>query len=203
MTDATTTPPEDSFHELMEQVRAGDKDAAWRLIDLYGNIVLHVVRRHLNSSMRSKFDSMDFYQVVWASFFRSPDEIRSFAEPKDLINFLCSMTQNKVGMEARRRLQTVKYNVAREQAAAVPSDDSSTGGGQEPADTRQPSPSQLAIARETWERMVERLPEQERAVVELRFQAMTFDEIAQKLGIHERQARRIIDRVLSRGRLGE
>lgn len=198
MSSVSTSQPEGSFHELMERVRAGDKDAAWELIDRYGNIVLHVVRRHLSSSLRSKFDSMDFYQVVWASFFRAPDEIRAFAEPKDLINFLCSMTQNKVGMEARRRLQTEKYNVAREQSSNVAQPGSTAASTAEPADARQPSPSQIAIARETWERLVNRLPEQERAVVEMRFQAMTYDEIAAKLGIHERQARRIIDRILNR-----
>ena len=67
--DETLTEQSREFTSLMQRVHQGDEDAAWELLDEYGPHVINVVRRVLTSRMRSKADSTDFAQSVWASFF--------------------------------------------------------------------------------------------------------------------------------------
>src|SRR5262249_14283511 len=57
---------------LMERIRAGSQEAARELCDRYGSHILRVVRRKLDKKLRSKFDSVDFLQSVWTSFFVNP-----------------------------------------------------------------------------------------------------------------------------------
>ena len=59
---------ETSFAFLMEQLRLGDQDAAWTIIEIYGPHIKRVVRRDMHDKLRSKYDSADFVQAVWASF---------------------------------------------------------------------------------------------------------------------------------------
>ena len=95
----------------MEQVRSGSTDAVWRLIEDYGPHIQRVVRRRLDQRMRSKFDSQDFVQMVWASFFRNPVEMSSFDEPEDLLRYLSAMARHKVVNEHRRRIVHQKHNI--------------------------------------------------------------------------------------------
>src|SRR5438105_5224550 len=110
-TPMSTTQQETSFAGLMERVRDGSQDAAWEIIDRFGTQIKQVVRRRLHGLLRSQFDSADFVQVVWLSFFRHPDLIRTFSSPQQLASFLEVMARNKVADETRRRLYTNKYNL--------------------------------------------------------------------------------------------
>ncbi len=178
------------FRAALDGVRAGSPEAVWKLISEYGPHIQRVVRRKLDRRMRSKFDSLDFVQMVWASVFRNPHEICALAGPQDLIRYLAALGRRKVIMEYRRRIQRdTKYNLTREQslddAAVTPP----------PVDTEEPTPSELAIAREQWEEFFRRQPERDRSIVQMRIQGSTFLEIAQQLGIHERTARKVISRL--------
>src|SRR5688572_23874581 len=64
------------FSTLMQCVREGSADATKELLDRYGPHVLRVVRRKLNRKLRPKFDSVDFVQDVWASFFTTPQQLQ-------------------------------------------------------------------------------------------------------------------------------
>ena len=178
------------FRCMLAGIRAGSENAAWQFIEVYGPHIHRIVRRLLDRRLRSQFDSVDFVQAVWASFFREPDQIRSFETLPDLINYLSAAARNKVIDEARRRLGTRKYNVKLERSF----NDSSLAGAELPAVG--PTPDQVAIARETWSRLVANQPTQHREVIRLRFQGATFLEIAAQLEIHERTARKIIKRLL-------
>jgi RNA polymerase sigma-70 factor (ECF subfamily) len=178
------------FRAAIDGVRAGSPEAVWKLIAEYGPHIQRVVRRKLDRRMRSKFDSQDFVQMVWASVFRNPAEICSLEDPQDLIRYLAAIGRRKVIDEYRRRIQKeTKYNVAREQSL----DDSELG--EQPADQDGSSPSQLAIAREQWEEFLRKQPDRDRSIVQMRIQGSTFLEIAQQLGIHERTARKVISRL--------
>jgi RNA polymerase sigma-70 factor (ECF subfamily) len=181
------------FRDLLQRVRDGDEDAAWELIDRYGPHIFRVVRRRLNARIRSKFDSADFVQAVWASFFTSRAEILSFNQPEELIGFLAQMAQNKVLTEVRRRLQYTRNNVTHEQ----PLDDSTLPAPIDAA-ANQPSPSQVAVARERWERMLNNSPPQWREILEMRYRGATYEEVALKLGMHERSIRKIVEQMLER-----
>lgn len=181
------------FRDLLQRVREGDEEAAWELIDLYGPHIFRVVRRRLNSRIRSKFDSADFVQAVWASFFTSRSEILSFSQPEELIAFLAQMAQNKVMTEVRRRIQLTKHNVTHEERledSTLPAPIDAVGN--------QPSPSQVAVARERWERMLAASPPQWREILVMRYRGATYEEVALKVGMHERSVRKIMDQLLQR-----
>ena len=105
---------QDDFATLMEQARAGSQSALRDLVSKYGAHVLRVVRQKLNKALRPKFDSQDFVQAVWASFFAVLPDRYSFDRPEDLVALLTEMARNKVVDAVRQRLLTQKYNVSRE-----------------------------------------------------------------------------------------
>lgn len=188
--DDNTPPASDSeFQALVDQVKLGSTEAAWELVERYGSHVQRVVRRTLDHRLRSQFDSIDFTQAVWASFFREPAQLLSFDNPRAIIGYLAKMAKNKVISENRRRLGAQKRDVRRQKSL------DGEAGGSEFVD-RNPRPSQVAVARERWNRLVENQPERYREVVRLRLMGFTDVEIARQLQIDERTVRKIVDRLL-------
>jgi DNA-directed RNA polymerase specialized sigma24 family protein len=141
--------------------------------------------------MRSKFDSLDFAQVVWASFFREPDRLRQLDSPTALLAYLASLARNKVVGEVRRRMMSDKHDINREVGFGELQE-----GLPLHTHTSDPTPSAVAIARERWHSLIDNQPESVRRIVELRFMGATFGEIAEQLHIHERTARKAIERLL-------
>lgn len=178
------------FADLMERVHDGSQDAAWQLLEKFGPHVKRYVRRSLDQDMRSKFDSLDFAQVVWASFFREPDRFRRLDSPTALLAYLASLARNKV-VGTRREMSTSKKNFNRE-----------IGFGEMEEEfivrcpTPDPTPSSVAIARERWHQLVDGQPESVRRIVELRFMGATFSEIAEQLNINERTARKTLEQLV-------
>ena len=84
------------FGTLMAQVQEGCTEAAQKLHEVYGPHILRAVRRRLHQRLRSKYDSLDFVQDVWASFFGDVPQKYTFAQPEDLVAFLSGMAQKKV-----------------------------------------------------------------------------------------------------------
>jgi RNA polymerase sigma factor (sigma-70 family) len=134
---------------------------------------------------------------VWASFFQIPPEQYTFATPDDLIAFLSRIALNKVVDETRKRLQTHKRDVNREQSLDVPPP---AEGEEFPADPpgRQPTPSQIAIAEEHWVQMLEGQGPRDRRVLELLRQGYTHREIADKVGTHPKVIQRLLKKLLER-----
>jgi RNA polymerase sigma factor (sigma-70 family) len=188
--DTMRNPPSE-FAELMERVHEGSQDAAWQLLEKYGPHVQRYVRRSLNQEMRSKFDSIDFTQVVWASFFREPDRLRRLESPTALLAYLATLARNKVVGEVRRRMMSIKHDVNREIAFNELEEDLAVR-----CHNPDPTPSAVAIARERWHQLIDNQPEQVRRIVELRFMGATYQEIAEQLQIHERTARKAIERLV-------
>lgn len=172
------------FRDAIEQICAGSEDAVWNFIEAYGPHIQRVVRRRLHQNLRSKFDSVDFVQMVWASFFADRGRIAKIREPEELIRYLVTMARNKVVDESRRRLKYQKHNIGRERPLADVA---------EPP-RRQDTPSQIASARERWAGWLREQSERNRRVVELRMSGMTYDEIGQRLGMHERTVRQVVAR---------
>lgn len=182
---------QNNFQTLMDHVRSGSQDAVWELVSKYGSEVERTIRRILSHKLRSKFDTGDFIQAVWVSFFRDRERFGAFEHPGHLVGFLTGIAQNKVLQESRKRFDTVKSNVRRERP--LPSMDASD----DPAMwDHNASPSQWAIARERWDEIMrDQSPEHQR-IIQMRVAGDTFEEIGTKLGINERTARRVIDRLV-------
>src|SRR3954453_12188666 len=92
----------DDFRTLLDGVLAGRPEAADRFCHLYQSHILRVVRRRLMKQMRLRYDSADFVQDVWASFFAEPPKDHKFHSAHDLIAYLERMTQFKVGQRVRQ-----------------------------------------------------------------------------------------------------
>jgi RNA polymerase sigma-70 factor (ECF subfamily) len=179
------------FAALMRRLRDGSEEAAWELVEHYGSSVQRVIRRSLNEQMRSKFDSIDFVQAVWFSLFKERERFNSFQTPAQLSAFLMGMARNKLAHEQRRRLETRKHDLRREEAVDAEDQDHE----HEHIDRNSVRPSQIAQARELWHSLIAGESEQNQGIVKLRLAGLTYDEIGSTLGIHGRTARRVIDRL--------
>ena len=96
----------ESFRRLMQDLEAGSPEAAEKLVQQYGDVILRVIRSRLNRLLRRQLDSEDVRQVVWASFFAHRSLYARFNAPEQLIAFLKSVAANKVIDECRRRIAT-------------------------------------------------------------------------------------------------
>jgi RNA polymerase sigma factor (sigma-70 family) len=185
-TEPVMSESESGFQGLMKQIAAGSESAVESLVTQYGSQLFRAVRRRLNTRLRSKFNTSDFVQAVWASFFFDREQLARFEQSRDFVAFLTKMAQNKVVDECRRRLQTQKANLQRERSMSADASEEIV------LRSREPAPSQVAIRNEQWERMMGGLPQQYRQILELRAAGETQEAIADRLGISERTVRRVL-----------
>jgi RNA polymerase sigma factor (sigma-70 family) len=168
----------DDFQHLMARLRAGSDEAAREFLGRYGPHILRVVRRRLHRGLRQRYDSRDFVQSVWADFLAQPAEQSAFDGPDQLAAYLAKMAAHKIISAARRNRE--------------PALDGCLGVPAEEVFDRAPTPSQAAIARERWHRLQQATTAPGRRILELLRQGVTREEIARRLGIHERTIRRLI-----------
>lgn len=180
------------FESLMRDAAGGSEEAAWRVVELYGPYVFRSVRRALHPKIRPQFDSVDFVQAVWASLFASREKLNQVEQPQDLIALLSAIGRNKVVDVLRQQTQTLKYDISREVSTdrqGVPVVESSP--------SRDPTPSDVAIARERWEQLMRGQPSHYRSIVVLRMQGETHQNIARQLNVTDRTVRRVLTRLLA------
>ena len=144
------------FRELMDRVRKGSPEAVFELVRKYQQDLLDAVRRALNPDLRSKFDSVEFAQMVWLSFFRLPRHAARLDTSRQFVAYVVKMALHKVFMEVRRR-ETLKHDVSRE----VPLSEDC-----EEAVSREPPPVDLAIAKETLDQLLKNLSPRDSQIVE-------------------------------------
>ena len=188
MSDSVTSPPMDDnneFRELMLRVRKGSAEAIVLLIRKYQPEVLDAIRRVFDPKLRSKFDSTEFAQSVWLSFFRAPKRSARLSTSRQFVAYVVKMARNKVFMEERHR-GTLKRDVSRE----VPLNEDC-----EELVARDPQPVDTAIALERLEKILKDLSPRDRQIVELRLQGKSYAEIGAKLKIDPNTAHRFINRL--------
>jgi RNA polymerase sigma factor (sigma-70 family) len=181
----------EEFAALMDRVRQGSEEAARELYQRYGRHLVRVVRTRLNKKLRSKFDSSDFTQAVWASFFAMAPHVELADRPETVVAFLVRMANNKVLDAVRQRLATAKYNVARESSI-----EDLTDRQFEQLVAPEPTPSQIAMAREEWDRALYRMPRLHRRILMLAQEGRTCQEIATALRLNRDIVRRILRHLL-------
>lgn len=177
-----------SFRELIQQAQAGSPEAFHRIIEQYGGHVYRAVRRRMDRRVRSKFDSDDFVQAVWVSFFEKRKQIGSFAKPEQLIGFLAQVASNKVTDECRRRLWAKQFDVRRERRINYPRQIAG----------RSPTPSAIVMADEQKDLLAQDQRKTHLQILELRTLGATFEEIADKLGVAEKTIQRVLKRMSRR-----
>lgn len=175
---------------LIERARQGDEAAAVSLLREFENDVRLMVRVRLPRALRAQFDSMDFVQAVWKSVLADPEARgEGFANVAHFRGFLAGVARNKVWEEYRRRTQTRKYDLSREEPLYV-----RRNGRDQPRElpASDPSPSQEAQAGDCLERLISGRSPREVAILELRRLGLTFEEVADRLKLSDRTVRRVI-----------
>lgn len=176
---------------LIARARAGDDAAIREILGLFEDDVRRMVRSQLPRALRSQFDSMDFAQAVWQSFFEDlKTRSEEFESASHLRGFLKGVARNKVFEQYRRLTRTEKYSLAKEERLYVRRGDREV--------TRElpspgPTPSQTFQAGDRLAKLTAGRPPREVEILTLRHQGMTIEEIAHHIGINERTVRRTID----------
>jgi RNA polymerase sigma-70 factor (ECF subfamily) len=180
----------DEFGLLMERVRNGCPDAARILFEEYGEHIRRVVRQRLHERLRSQFDSLDFAQDVWASFFGASPDQYTFSSPGELVSFLCRVARNKVTEAFRKGFESQKGNLATVHGLE-------RGAGVDPIDPPHPdpTPSQFAVANERWQQLVEGQSETHRSLLELLRDGHSIKDAAERLDVHPRTLMRLLKRL--------
>ena len=185
--DVPNTEGHNDIQGFLARIQAGDEEAARELLTRYEAEVRLVVRRQLPRLLRSRFDSLDFLQSVWGSFFQrirtGPNE---FEDSRHLVAFLARAAKNKV-IDEYRRAASQKHDMHREEPIWTE--------GHRPRELAADldTPSELAQAREEMGRLRELLPEDRRNILELKAEGLSSREIGEQLGVSERTVQRVIE----------
>jgi RNA polymerase sigma-70 factor (ECF subfamily) len=188
----------DSLDTLLLKLAHGEDAAAERVFREYEPLLRAMVRKRLTPPLRTKFDSMDVVQSVWADVLASyREEGWRFNDRDHLRAFLARVTFNHFFHQCRRH----SHALEREHSLV----------GDEPQASNQPRPSQVVQADELWESLVELCPPTHLEVLRLKREGLAVGEIASRTGLHEGSVRRILyelarrlaaEKVRSRGGLG-
>lgn len=187
------------FDRLMADVTAGSEEAVWELAETYTPYILRAVRASLPSKVRTKVDSQDFAQTLWASILLKGTDLTRMKSPEQLIAFLARAARNKVIDATRRYMGAQKYDVGREQNIddLQPIHHASRDLTNNRAlATRDPSPSQFASMREKWNQALANASPRDRQILNMRLQGQTFDAISETLEINQATARRAMQRLI-------
>jgi RNA polymerase sigma factor (sigma-70 family) len=189
MTQLSHPEPAGDIGSTWEEAQKGDP-IAWEALfkECYPK-VRRVVRRKLNRSMRSLYDSTDFANDAMERLAANVDLLQ-FPSFGSLIAFLAQVAEQKV-IDEYRRQHTLKHDVSRERPLAAAND---AGPIQVPS--HDPTASQFAQANECNERLLARDDETERVIIELRQQGYTTADIAEKTGWNVRKVQRFLKDLL-------
>jgi RNA polymerase sigma-70 factor (ECF subfamily) len=179
---------DDYLDQLIDRLNDGDAAAAERAFLAYEPYLRMAVRRQLTGPLRSKLDTMDIVQSVWADLLCGFRESGwRFADRAHLRAFLVRVTRNRLVDRQRQHHRAIE----REQplARTLPN---------ELPRSRQPRPSEVAQGHELWERILAKCPPQHREILRLRRQGLPLAEIAERSGLHEGSVRRILYNIARR-----
>ena len=174
------------FQAQLTRIRNGSEAAAAALISEFGPHVYRVIRRRLDMRLRVKLGSEDLCQLVWASFFRYPERMERFSQTWQLLHFLSVVARNKVIEGVRKYWQTQKHDISREISLVDSRAPVSI------TERRIKSPSQMAVAKERFERMIDGLSLRHQRILGLRIAGASYVQIATELGLHERTVRKVV-----------
>jgi RNA polymerase sigma-70 factor (ECF subfamily) len=187
---------DEDFTELVARAKSGDEVAIRDFLRRFEPEVRLMVRGRLPKKLRTQFDSVDFVQTVWQSFFaESPKARPDFENVEHLRAFLAGVVRNKVFQQHRRLTRTEKYDLSREERLYVRRGDREVALDVISTD---PSPSAAAQAHDRLAQLTAGRSEREVEVISLRRQGLTFLEIAERTGINERTVRRMIETARAR-----
>ncbi len=176
--------------KVLEEAQNGNQTAWETLFKECYPKVRRVVRRKLNRSMRSLYDSTDFASDVMGNLVANLDRL-NFPSVDSLLAFLAHVAEQKV-IDEHRRQHTLKRDIARKQSLGG----IDTNDGPVQARSAEPTPSQVVQADEVREWLMARPDETERKIIELRQLGYSTSDIAAKTGWDVRKVQRFLKKLL-------
>lgn len=172
----------DPLDELIARLNEGDISAAERAFLAFEPYLRMAIRRRLTGPLRTKIDSLDVVQSVWADVLaRFRDSGWQFNDRSHLREFLVKVARNRL-IDRRRQ-----HHIALEKERAL----ADTAPDQQPH-ARDPRPSEVAQRNELWNALLSACAPEHREILVLRRAGMRYGEIAKRTGMHEGSIRRII-----------
>jgi RNA polymerase sigma-70 factor (ECF subfamily) len=170
------------LNDVLERLCSGDDAAAEQVFREYEPYLRMVVRRMLPAQLRSKFDSHDVVQSVWADLLHGfRDAGWRFADAAHLKAFLVKVTRNRFLDRVRRHKNAMKQERSLSDLDAV-----------ENAAHPDPRPSEIVQSDELWQKMLALCPPAHRQLLDLKRQGCSLAEIAGRTGLHPSSVRRIL-----------
>ncbi|MGL6095334.1 MAG: RNA polymerase sigma factor [Fimbriiglobus sp.] len=184
-----TPPPAD---DLLARVRAGSQTAATELFDRYAGRLMQLARSRIGQRMTSRFDPEDVIQSVFRTFFTR------LKEDKFTLDDMDDLSRLLVGITVRKTLRQLEHHgAARRNPAAEVGQEAEEASSLSLVTDDEPTPEAVVVFCDELEHLLKKFPADERAVLELRVQGFSSEEIAQKLGTYDRKVRRVLERVRS------
>jgi RNA polymerase sigma factor (sigma-70 family) len=173
---------DEQLDELIVRLNDGDVSAAEQVFQTYEPYLRMAVSRQLSGALRSKLDSMDIVQAVWADVISGFRESSwKFADRAQLKAFLVTLARHRLIDRRRHYRQALE----REQ----PITDADPGSLKA---SSQPRPSEVAQGNELWDQMLKQCPPAHRELLAMKRQGVPLAEIADRTGLHEGSVRRIL-----------
>lgn len=173
---------EDSLDRWIERLNDGDLAAVEHVFLAYEPYLRIAVRRRLSRRLRTKVDSHDIVQSVFADMLRG---LRTsgwqFAGRAELQAFLRRVATRRIAdrYQKHRRLLEREQSLVETLPQNLPH-------------STLPRPSEVAQGREFWEQVLEACPPAHHEIVRLRMNGLRMSEIADRTGLHEGSVRRIL-----------
>ena len=177
-----------SSAEILDRAKAGDQDAWNELFEECYPKILRVVRRRLSRQMRTHFDSTDIANEVMNSLVLRFGDF-NFDSITDLRRFVLHAAQQKV-VDFYRHEHAQKRDISRDRALV--GDDGVTPW--EPAGSS-PTPSQVAMAVEEEQQLLDNHSDEHRIAIEMRIQGYSKPEVAKELGWSVRTVERFLKKL--------
>jgi RNA polymerase sigma factor (sigma-70 family) len=154
----------------------------------------------LPNSIRSKLDSQDFAQMIWASLLLKHRDLVRFDSPEKLIGLLVHIARNKV-VDAYRHYTKYQVRDHRRESSIDKVCNSNEVVAPHRFDggllDRNMSPSQAAGMRERWQLLLTNLSSRDCKILRHRMNGKTYVEIAKTLGIGVTTVRKSLERIVA------
>jgi RNA polymerase sigma-70 factor (ECF subfamily) len=172
----------DHLDQLVERLSAGEMSAAESLYAEIAPYLRMIVRRNLPRRLRSKFDSVDVVQSVWADFIGGLQAGRwQFDTAAQVRAFLLKSTRNRLIDRVRQ------FRVAAEHERSLAKSRSTDHWH-----CREPRPSQEAQASDLWQRLLAACPPEHHELLRMKGEGAPLAAIASRTGLHVDSVRRIL-----------
>lgn len=169
------------YDRLMADVRKGSEGALAELFRHLNPLVCNTIRKHMPAQMRKLFETADLGQIAWGTLFRHRSRLDRCQSPRALEAYIATVTLNKLRVELRNHRAQKRHNVKGEMLV---------DHMRQPL-SKDPSPSQVVMAREKWSHILRGQPEHYQEIIRLVIEGHRSKEIAEKMGLEAGSVRRI------------